>query len=142
VSDRRLEPPGGEPPPASVSLDAGQQISLGPLAEEVCRRYRVEFPDEHERYGDAGHAWCVHDNQYLLYWAAEALDGHLEMTREVAWLASVLEARDFPLERLARNLEIASDVVQEQLPAGTAQGLAEVLTDAAAYMRSRDTFLG
>jgi hypothetical protein len=102
-SRRRLEPPGGDAPPASVLLeDADQELELVPLAEETCRRYRQEFPDEQGRYGDAGNAWCVHDLQYLLYWAAEDVNGYLDIRTEVAWLGSVLEARDFPLERFAR----------------------------------------
>jgi hypothetical protein len=31
----------------------------------------------------------------------------------VTWLAGVLGARDFPLDRLARDLEIAADVVRD-----------------------------
>jgi hypothetical protein len=102
---RRLEPPGGDAAPTSAVLeDADQELELVPLAEEICRRYRQEFPDEHGRYGDAGNAWCVHDLQYLLYWAAEDVNGYLDICTEVAWLGSVLEARDFPLERLAEAL--------------------------------------
>ena len=51
--------------------------------------------------------------------AALALAGHVEgvadVEREVAWLANVLRSRGFPLERLARNLELAADVVGEQV---------------------------
>jgi hypothetical protein len=35
----------------------------------------------------------------------------------VAWLARVVEAREFPLERLARNLEIAAEVVMAKAAA-------------------------
>jgi hypothetical protein len=141
VTDRRLQPPGGEPPPASVPLGSGEPLDLASLAEDICRSYQREFPDEQEQYGDAGTAWCVHDNQYLLFWAAEAADGYLDMRREVSWLASVLEARDFPLDRLARDLEIGAQVVRERLLAEQAEPLAAVLLDAAGYVRSRDTFL-
>ena len=87
---RRLEPPGGDAAPTSARLeDADQELELVPLAEEICRRYRQEFPDERGRYGDAGNAWCVHDLQYLLYWAAEDVNGYLDIRGEVAWLGSV-----------------------------------------------------
>lgn len=141
MSDRRLSPPGGEPPPATVTTDSGEPIDLRALAEDVCRRYRREFSDEEARYGEAGQAWCIHDNQYLLAWAVDAADGHLDMRGQVAWLASILEARDFPLERLARDLEIGVDVVREHLPSGHADAMGDVLTDAARYVRSRGTFL-
>ena len=134
--DRRLEPPGGDAPPASAWLeDAEVELGLLPLAEEICRRYRQEFPDEQQRYGDAGNAWCVHDNQYLLCWAVEAVNGYIDMEAEVDWLAGVLEARDFPLERLARGLEIGADVVAEQQGGTSLAQLAATLMGAAAYVR-------
>jgi MerR family transcriptional regulator, light-induced transcriptional regulator len=110
-AERRLRPPSGAPPPASTRV-GDADIQLEPLAEEVCRRYRAEHPDEGARYGDAGNAWCVHDTLYLLTWAADDLrpaGGHL--IGNVTWLARVLEARRFPVERLARNVQIAADVV-------------------------------
>jgi len=141
VSGRRLEPPGGDAPPASAWLEDGGGLELLPLATEICRRYRQEFPDEQERYGDAGNAWCVHDNQYLLCWAVEDVNGYLDMKREVAWLARVLEARGFPLERLARGLDIGADVVAEQVRGTSGEQLADTLTGAAAYVRSIDSFV-
>ena len=103
------------PPPAEVRLPGEDAIDLIPLAREICRRYREEFPDEAERYGDAGIAWCEHDNRHILRWAAIGLEleepGYLE--RQIRWLADVLEARDFPLDRLVRNLEIAAEVAAE-----------------------------
>jgi hypothetical protein len=107
-----------------------------PLATEICRRYREEFPDEEARYGSAGNAWCVHDNQYLLYWAAEAAGGYLEINDEVGWLANVLQARGFPLDRLARNLEIAANVVREQVTTPNADLVSQKLLDAAVFVRS------
>jgi hypothetical protein len=139
---RRLEPPGGDAPPTSVLLeDADQELELVPLAEEICRRYRQEFPDEQARYGDTGHAWCVHDLQYLLYWAAEDVNGYLDIRTEVSWLGSVLEAREFPLERFARGLDIAAEVVTERVDKTLSAQLAATLTGAAAFVRSRGTFL-
>jgi hypothetical protein len=89
----------------------GTALDLRDLARGVCARYRAEFPDEEERYGDAGQAWCVHDNQYILHWALLDAQGLTKLDDQVAWLGRVLGARDFPLDRLARNLELAADVV-------------------------------
>jgi hypothetical protein len=140
-SSRRLEPPGGDAPPTSVLLeDADQELELVPLAEEICRRYRQEFPDEQGRYGDAGNAWCVHDLQYLLYWAAEDVNGYLDIRGEVAWLGSVLEAREFPLERFARGLDIAAEVVAERVDKAFSAQLTATLTGAAAFVRAHATF--
>ena len=133
-----LRPPSGaRPPTEAVLVGEHVPVSLLPLAEEICRRYRAEFPDEQGRYGDAGVAWCVHDNQYILRWAIGARNGQVDLTRELAWLARVLEARDFPLDRLARDLDIAAEVVAERYPP-----LAEELSAGAAFVRSRETFLG
>lgn len=136
-----LRPPSGEPPPESAFLPEGDEVDLAPLADEVCRRYRDAFPDEQQRYGDAGHAWCVHDNLYQLFWAFEAASGFLDMTAEVAWLARVLESRDFPLVRLARNLDIVADVLLERLPPGSGPAVVDEVAAAAVFVRSRDTFL-
>ena len=133
-----LRPPSGMAPPTEAVL-AGEHVpvALVPLAQEICRRYREEFPDEQGRYGDAGVAWCVHDNQHILNWAIGARNGRVDLERELAWLARVLEARDFPLDRLARDLEIAADVVRERY-----EPLAGELTAGAAFVRSRESFLG
>ncbi len=108
----RPMPPTGANPPTEMRTATGEVIDLVPLAQEICRRYREEFPDEQVRYGDAGNAWCVHDNQHLLDWAAGSLSGWVKLEQEVGWLADVLEARDFPLNRLARNLDIGAQVVR------------------------------
>lgn len=124
----RPEPPSGTSAPASVTLRDGSQLDLVELAREVCRRYDAEFPDERERYGPAGMAWCVHDNQHLVNWAVgDVHHGFVDLAAQVAWLANVLAARDFPLDRLARNLVIAGEVVQERLgDAALAERLREV----------------
>ena len=95
---------------------AGESIELVPLAEEICARYRAEFPDERDRYGDAGIAWCVHDNRHILNWACEAIAFGADFRGNLLWLRRVLAARDFPVERLVRDLELAADVVSETLP--------------------------
>ena len=141
MNERGLKPPGGDPAPTSVVLDQGERLDLVTLASEICQRYRQEFPDEERRYGDAGNAWCVHDNQYLLYWAAEAVNGVLEMTDEVAWLAGVLEARSFPLDRLARGLDIGADVVSQVADTHASRQLVDVLLASAVFVRSRNSFL-
>jgi hypothetical protein len=115
VTERRLSPPSGHPPPENATLADGSTVALRPIAEEICARYRTEFPDERERYGDAGVAWCVHDNQHILNWALLADRGWVDLDAQLDWLARVLGARDFPVERLARNLELAADVAEERL---------------------------
>ena len=140
--DRHPEPPSGQPPPTEARLNShGQTLDLPALAREICRRYRAEFPDERERYGDAGMAWCVHDNQHLLNWAAGAQNGYVDMEREVGWLARVLEAREFPIDRLARNLEIGADVVREQVGGEPGDELAGTLAGAGSFVRSKESFL-
>lgn len=112
-----LEPPpaSGQKPPERAMV-AGELVELVPLAEEICARYRAEFPDERERYGEAGIAWCVHDNRHILNWACEAIAFGADFTANLLWLRRVLAARDFPVDRLVRDLEIAADVVAESLP--------------------------
>lgn len=135
--DRRVAPPSGHPPPVTGLLGEGVEVPLVPLAQEICRRYRSEFPDEQERYGDAGLAWCVHDNQHLLFWGAGAVDGWVDMNREVGWLADVLAARDFPLDRLARNLDLAAEVVLEDVASELGRLWSGVLAAAATFVRLR-----
>jgi hypothetical protein len=141
MSERALRAPSGFAPPAEASAGKGPPLDLVALAREICRRYRAEFPDEQDRYGDEGAAWCVHDNQHLLNWAAGAARGVIEMRPEVAWLAKVLEARGFPLDRLVRNLEIGASVASEQVPHPAGDAVAAVLTDAAHFVSERGTFL-
>jgi hypothetical protein len=137
---RRLAPPSGFAPPAVAFVD-GVTLDLLALAQEICRRYRLHYPDERARYGDAGHAWCVHDIQHQLNWAAGDVNGFFEMKPQVAWLAEVLEARQFPLDRLAVGLDLGAEVLLEQVGGRAAQRLAAVLSDAGSYVRSRATFL-
>lgn len=126
MSARRPAPPTSSGP-LTARLEGGE-LDLVATAREVCRRYRIEFPDEEERYGEAGVAWCVHDNQHLLSWAALAVEYGFDMDAQLAWLADVLRHRDFPVDRLARDLEIASEVVES--PA-----LAQRLRDGAGFVR-------
>jgi len=140
VNARKVQPPrGGDDPPTAATLVAsGQTVDLPVLATVICRQYRREFPDEQGRYGDAGVAWCIHDNQHLLNWATRAVNGELDAGYEVAWLANVLEARDFPLDRLARDLDIAAEVVTGRLGGAGGRALANELTALARMVRSED----
>jgi len=140
VSPRpRPAPPSGQPPPRLVALADGTEVDLEAVATEVCARYAVEYPDEQERYGDAGRQWCVHDNQHLVNWAVLDTREYVSLEEQVSWLAKVLEAREFPLDRLARDLDIAAAVVGERVPGGGP--VAAALTRAGAMVRSRPTFL-
>jgi hypothetical protein len=129
------------PPPAAERLPGGREADLLALAREICARYAAEYPDERERYGDAGRAWCVHDNQHLLQWAVLDVRGLVSLDDQVAWLGRVLQARDFPLDRLARDLDLAGAVVRERLGAGDGAAVAAALGRAAALVRARGTFL-
>jgi hypothetical protein len=127
-----LRPPTGAAPPREARLADRSTIDLQPLAEAVCTRYQAEFPDEHDRYGPAGRDWCVHDNQYIFAWAiCDAELGYEKLDEQIEWLARVLAARDFPLERLARNLEIAGEVLLDLHPqlGSTARALAAAAAD-------------
>ena len=109
----RLAPPSGAQPPAQVLTPDGGMVDVRELAQEVCRRYRGEYPDEEQRYGPAGDAWCVHDNRHILQWALLDPRGLVVLADQVTWLAEILDARDFPLDRLRRDLQICADVIEE-----------------------------
>jgi hypothetical protein len=136
----RPAPPSGATPPAEIYHSDGTPIDLQALAHQVCALYRGEFTDEAERYGEAGVKWCLHDNQYLLAWAIQDVrDGTVLLTEQVEWLSRILENRGFPVERLARDLEIAAGVALEcdQL-GGLASGTHQRLLDAAASLARDD----
>jgi hypothetical protein len=126
-------------PPATVTGPAGDALDLEALARAVCERYYAEFDDEDARYGEAGRAWCRHDNQHLLNWAALDAAGMVVLADQVAWLARVLEARAFPLDRLARNLELGAAVVRERVARG--EPMARALDAAALMVGERGSFL-
>jgi hypothetical protein len=102
---------------------------------------RGVFPTRRSATATPGNAWCVHDNQHLLNWAAEAVNGYVDMLQEVRWLGRVLEARNFPIDRLARNLDIGADVVRREVRSPAGEQTAAALADAAAFVRSSKTFL-
>jgi hypothetical protein len=107
----------------------GALLHLTPLAHQIATRLRAEFPDEEAEYGDAGLEWCVHDNRWLLGWAAEAEElGQHHFDDNVRWLAGLLAARNYPLERLARDLEIAADLTGDHAAlSATLLGGAEIV---------------
>ena len=85
---------------------------MTPLAEAVADRYFEEFPGDIDRYGDAAREWEVHDTLHCLNWALLDVKGYTSLEKQALWLAGILRARDFPVEQLARNLELAADVMR------------------------------
>ena len=138
MTDRRTQPPSGWPPPGQARL-GGREIALPPLASAVSERYFERYPEDLERYGELARQWEVHDTQHLLNWAVGDVEGHVDLERQVGWLAGVLEARDFPLEHLAGNLELAAEVVEADVDGGAP--VAARLRDSAARVRGTESFL-
>ncbi len=94
-----------------------------PLAETICDRYYVEFPDQRATYGDRGAAYCSHDNAYLVAWLVDALGaaGAASFATNVAWLHGLLQARGFPMDAFRRNLELVGEAVAGMRPADAAR---------------------
>jgi hypothetical protein len=122
-------------PPAVATLPDGEAIELVAAAEEVTRRYFAEFPDDLDNYSAEVRDWAVHDTQHILSWAVSELNGFRALGRQVDWLARVLAARDFPLERLARNLELSADVLAERVP-GERDAIEAMFAEAARGVRA------
>ena len=135
----RVAPPTGMPPPETVTSPHGEELDLLAIAHDTCASYGSEFPDERERYGPAGADWCRHDCQHLLNWAVLSLTAALDFEAQLAWLARVLEARDFPLSRLARCLELLAQAVRDSVP--DEPEVAVRLDAGAAFVSSRASFL-
>jgi len=115
-------PPSGYPPPTTGVFE-DETIALTPLAEAVADRYFAEFPQDFDRYGEAARAWEIHDTLHTLKWALLDVQGYTSLETQITWLAGILGARGFPLEQLARNLELAADVAQERIGAPVAERL-------------------
>jgi hypothetical protein len=125
-------------PPATAPGPDGEDIDLIPIARRACQDFVAEYPGYTERYGPPGMQWCVHDNQHILTWAL--MDSPASVfERELAWLARVLEARDFPLDQLARGVELLSAPLIDAHPDLTA--VAERIEQGVAFLRSRPSFL-
>jgi hypothetical protein len=114
------------PPPTTVELD-GVRVQLTPLAEAVAERYFAEFPEDLERYGEAAMPWEIHDTLHTLNWAFLDAGGLADLEKNMVWLAKVLVARDFPLEHLARNVELCADVVDDERVAAVLRPAAEAV---------------
>ena len=127
---RRVAPPSGWPPPTEATL-GGVVLDLAGLAAQVSDRYFERFPEDLERYGEVARAWEIHDTQHLLSWAIGDAEGSVDLERQALWLAGILAARDFPVEHLAANLELAADVMEEH------PGVAACLRAAAVSVRRR-----
>jgi hypothetical protein len=140
---RRVEPPSGTAPPTAAPSPSGDgsEIDLYALAAATVTRYYAEFTDEDAVYGEVGRLWCQHDLQHLLNWAALDVAGHVSLDEQVAWLARILEAREFPILRLARSLELGAEVVRSDVAGGGAEAMAAKLDGAAAMIRARGSFL-
>jgi hypothetical protein len=127
------------PPPEQVTGPRGRRIDLVAIARRTCVAYDNEFPDERERYGPAGAAWCRHDSQHLLNWAVLSVTQDLDYERELAWLARILEARDFPLSRLARCLELLAQTTRQSVP--DVPQVADRIQHGAEFIASHGSFL-
>lgn len=86
------------------------------LAESVCAEYYALYPDTDERYGGRGRAYCAHDNAYLAAWITRAVElgSPATLARDVQWLADLLAARGFPMDRFVQNLELVAAKVSAQ----------------------------
>jgi hypothetical protein len=127
---RRTAPPSGWPPPVEARLGE-ETLDLEQLAAAVAERYFERFPGDLERYGEVARAWELHDTQHLLNWAIGDVEGFVDLGKQALWLAGILDARDFPVEHLAVNLELAADVMAGH------EAVAERLLAAAVSVRAR-----
>ncbi len=138
----RPAPPSGFPPPERAEIEGLGTVELRPLAVESYRRYQARFPDERERYGEAGEAWYIHDTLWLLSWAAlEVKYQEGILPANLSWLTEVLAARDFPLERLALSLELSAEVACEQL-GPPASALVEALREGSEQVKKIESAAG
>jgi hypothetical protein len=119
---RDVAPPSGQQPPPEVLLGDGRTVELRPVAAAASDRHLADHPELIDRYGPHTRAWCVHDLQWLLLWAAQDADGQgVDFAAQLDWLVRVLGARDYPLDSLADALDTLAEEVAA-LP-GTADRL-------------------
>ena len=134
----RLRPPsGGMAPPTATKLPDGSELDLVALARQIADAHLARHPDEVERYGEAVRAWCIHDNQHLLNWAAMDLAGAVDFDAQLGWLANVLTARGYPLDNLADDLRTAGAVLRRRPSSAARRALADRLVAAAATLGAR-----
>lgn len=135
----RTIPPSGANPPEMFELADGTEIDLGPLARRLCEQYYEVYPDDLQRYGPAGQAWCDHDSRYLLAWALEdARASTLDCVEQVQWLARVLAARSFAIERLARHVQLTAAILATLELGDLGRQAAERMTYAASLLASQN----
>ena len=85
-------------------MAGGGELDLVALASEATDRFCDRVPDYEQRYADGvGRAWAMHDLQHLINWAALDVAGQTSLDEQVAWLAGVLAARDFPGSSIRRG---------------------------------------
>ena len=114
---RPVSRPSGWMPPTEAWFGHAR-IDLVPLASEIATRHLERHPNDTERYGELAREWAVHDMQHVLHWGFGDHAGLVELDKQVAWLARVLGARDYPLENLWSCLRTAAEVVEERVDGG------------------------
>ncbi len=130
---RRTAPPSGMAPPGAVLTTTGETVQLIPLAEEVAGRHLEGHPEDVTRYGEKlAWQWCVHDMQHVLAWAIT----DQEFRGQLAWLARILDARDYPVNNLFDCVLTAADVVERDLPPDVASEVADRMRQVADALRS------
>lgn len=101
------------------------------LAEAIVeRQYRVQ-PELAARYGETGRAKCLQDTNHHLssISSAIALSTPGIFVEYVAWVRSLLEARNIPTEDIALNLICVRDVLREELPGDVGAMAAEYVEE-------------
>lgn len=122
--------PGGEPPPDIYEIGA-LRIDLYALAEEVCRRCRLEY-DESDSARAATDEECRRDNQWLLSWAIADVQGVTDLDQQARWMSRIQQNRGISAEHCTRNLHIAAEVVREGAIGELSESVASSLERAAA----------
>jgi hypothetical protein len=116
------------PPPSLASLPDGATIELHPLAQRIADAHLGRHPEDVERYGDElARAWCTHDHQHILAWAA----GDLDLDGQLAWLARLLDARGYPVANLLDSVSTAADTLERALDTDAAREVSARLRAAA-----------
>jgi hypothetical protein len=106
-----LTRPSGLEPPTDAPAPGGGRLDLVALATAISDEHLAAHPEELEERGPATRDWCIHDGRWVLFWAAHDHTGDLDLVAQVRWLAGVLDARGYPLERLAAFLRRCADHV-------------------------------